>query len=318
MRENARKGLVLGLDVGGTSIKGVLGGVRGGVGEGESVEWVGRAQSAPYAKPGVEHVRAALRDLAAELMHSRDGLERVGAVGLCVPGVVEPATQRVSASVNMPGLVGVSLRELAAEAVGARGVEEGLKVSVVGDALAAAEECGRMLKLAQGERLMVIALGTGVGMVVLDGQQQLLVNPGTSGHFGQIDVSLDRDESKVPIGPDGGRGSLEAYIGLAALKARYGEGDRLRQSLSSLTVHDEPIRALVRGLRVVLAIYKPKVVVLAGGVGTALGQSAVAAELRKAVSRDLSRVVPVDWRLEFAVDGFYSARGAGYRAAQGC
>ncbi|MBL0870033.1 MAG: ROK family protein [Phycisphaerales bacterium] len=317
MRQNARNGLVLGLDVGGTSIKGVFGVMRGGGGEHESVEWVVRAQSAAYTKPTVEHVRAALRDLAAELMHSRDGAERVGAVGLCVPGVVEPTTQRVSASVNMPGLVGVSLRELAAEAVGTRGVEEGLKVSVVGDALAAAEECGRMLKLAEHERLMAVALGTGVGMVVLDGQQQLLVNPGTSGHFGQIDVSLDRDESKVPIGPDGGRGSLEAYIGLAALKARYGEGEQLRRALERITVDDDPIRALVRGLRVVLAIYKPRVVALLGGVGTALGQAAVARELQGAVSRDVSRVVPMDWRLEFAADGFYSARGAGNRAARG-
>lgn len=315
MRENARNDLVLGLDVGGTSVKGVLGVVRE---ECEGVEWVAAGQSWTYVNPGIDRVREALKGVTDELLSVRGSTERVGAVGLCVPGVVEKQTQRVSASVNMPGLVGVSLRQLAAEVVGERAVPSGLHVSVVGDALAAAEECGRLLKLANNERLMVVALGTGVGMVVLDGQQQLLVNPGTSGHFGQIDVSLDRDESNVPIGPDGGRGSLEAYIGLAALKARYGDGDRLRQSLNTLTVHDEPIRALVRGLRVVLAIYKPKVVVLAGGVGTALGQSAVAAELRGAVSRDLSRVVPVDWRLTFAVDGFYSARGAGDRAARGC
>ncbi len=318
MRVNGQSGLVLGLDVGGTSIKGVLGVVRDGGAEGDGVEWVAVAQSWTYVKPGVDRVREALKGVTDELLSVRGMSERVGAVGLCVPGVVEKQTQRVSASVNMPGLVGVSLRQLAAEVVGERAVPGGLHVSVVGDALAAAEECGRRLKLANGERLMVVALGTGVGMVVLDGEQQLLVNPGTSGHFGQIDVSLDRDESNVPIGPDGGRGSLEAYIGLAALKARYGEGEQLRKALERITVNDDPIRALVRGLRVVLAIYKPKVVVLAGGVGTALGQSAVAAELRKAVSRDLSRVVPVDWRLEFAVDGFYSARGAGDRAAQGC
>lgn len=314
MRES---GLVMGLDVGGTSIKGVLGVVRKNVRGDEPVEWVARAQSWAYSKPGVEAVRSALRDVAAELLQARDNVERVGAVGLCVPGVVEPATQRVSASVNMLGLVGVSLRELAAEAVGERAQGGGMHVSVVGDALAAAEECARVLKLAEGERLMAIALGTGVGMVVLDGQKQLLVNPGTSGHFGQIDVSLDRDESKVPIGPDGGRGSLEAYIGLAALKARYGEGEELRQALDHITVSDDPIRALVRGLRVVLAMYKPRVAALLGGVGTALGQSAVATELRGAVCRDLSRVVPSDWRLKFAKDGFYSARGAGYRAARG-
>jgi predicted NBD/HSP70 family sugar kinase len=316
MRES---GLVFGLDVGGTSIKGVLGVVRGGdggIGD-ESVEWVARAQSGVYSKPGVEIVRSALRDVAAELLRASDGTGRVGAVGLCVPGVVEPTTQRVSASVNMPGLVGVSLRELASDAVLERGQGGGLHVSVVGDALAAAEECRRALLVADGERLMAVALGTGVGMVVLDGQKQLLVNPGTSGHFGQIDVSLDRDESKVPIGPDGGRGSLEAYIGLAALKARFGDGESLRRGLAGITIGDDPIRALVRGLRVVLAIYKPRVVVLVGGVGAALGQSKVAGELRGAVSRDLSRVVPMDWRLAFAQDGFYSARGAGHRAANG-
>jgi hypothetical protein len=57
-----------------------------------------------------------------------------------------------------------------------------------------------------------------VGASVLDeGGKFLHVSGESPGHFGQLDVSLETDP---PIGPDGGAGSLEAYIGTAALIAR--------------------------------------------------------------------------------------------------
>ena len=52
--------------------------------------------------------------------------------------------------------------------------------------------------------------GTGVGASVVDGNGQFLhVSGETPGHFGQLDVSL---ETNAPIGPDGGKGSLEALV----------------------------------------------------------------------------------------------------------
>jgi len=60
--------------------------------------------------------------------------------------------------------------------------------------------------------------GGGVGGWGVDGGGKFLHVSGESpGHFGQLDVSLD---GEAPVGPDGGAGSLEAYIGTAALIAR--------------------------------------------------------------------------------------------------
>ncbi len=56
----------------------------------------------------------------------------------------------------------------------------------------------------------MISLGSGVGMSVLDDGVPLAVDENSPGHLGQINVSLD---SNPPIGPDGGAGGLEAYIG---------------------------------------------------------------------------------------------------------
>ena len=68
-------------------------------------------------------------------------------------------------------------------------------------------------------RLLVIVLGTGVGMSVMDAGGPLAVDGESPGHIGQMDVSV---EGHPVIGPDGGAGSLEGYVGAAALAERYG------------------------------------------------------------------------------------------------
>ncbi|MBV9490447.1 MAG: MFS transporter, partial [Verrucomicrobia bacterium] len=60
-----------------------------------------------------------------------------------------------------------------------------------------------------------LALGTGVGAAVLDDGVPLRVDGDSPGHLGQIDVSLD---DRAPIGPDGGAGSLEGYLGVPAIR----------------------------------------------------------------------------------------------------
>src|SRR5258708_31988407 len=75
-------------------------------------------------------------------------------------------------------------------------------------------------------RLLCLALGTGVGACVIDEGTFLHVSGESPGHFGQLDVSL---EDPAPIGPDGGAGSLEAYIGAAALAARDCGAEGLEQ-----------------------------------------------------------------------------------------
>jgi predicted NBD/HSP70 family sugar kinase len=174
-----------------------------------------------------------------------------------------------------------------------------LKV-VASDAVAAATDVAAGMK--QRGRLLAISLGTGVGAAVLDvddGQRLgrvLRVNGDSPGHLGQVDVSLTDDP---PVGPDGGAGGAEAYLGREALSGK---------DLGRLTVEDEPVRALVRLLRIGHALYRPDRIALLGGV--ALGMRHLKEDLQVSTQHQLTGLSRPGWELTFATDTFHAARGA--------
>ncbi|MGE3107474.1 MAG: ROK family protein [Phycisphaerales bacterium] len=288
----------LGIDIGGTSIKASL--IAG-----DAETWHGR--SLRYARPG----RDALADTLARVL--RPVLAQGGSieyVGLCAPGVLAPDASSIAMSINVPGLVGTRFDEL----LGAAGIDVGALQAppkVVTDAFAAATDASRVLNLAG--RVLALSIGTGVGACVLDAGVPLIVSGQGPGHFGQIDVSLAAGSlAGVPIGPDGGRGTLEGYIGVPALRSRY--GDDIESALASLTPDAVPCRALVRALRIAHALYRPQHVVLLGGVGIRLAH--IAEGLRAAVSHELTSVARPDWTLRCGTTDLHAARGAAWLA--GC
>lgn len=227
------------------------------------------------------------------------GAAGVGAVGLCAPGVQDAGGTMVVESVNVPGIVGVTFAELVRDAIGSA-----TGVRAVSDAHAGAYDlwCERELS----GRLLAIAIGTGVGACVLDGGEPLRVVGHSSGHLGQIDVSLDETGDAVPIGRDGGRGSLEAYIGLPAIeKATSRTAD---DAVYTLTVDSAGVRALVRAIRIAHAIYRPNHIGLLGGVGVRL--EGLIPGMVDAVSRDLTRLARPGWTLFTGSSDFHSASGA--------
>jgi predicted NBD/HSP70 family sugar kinase len=134
-----------------------------------------------------------------------------------------------------------------------------------------------------------------------------------------MDVSLD---DHAPIGPDAGRGSLEAYLGLPALRARFTPPNRpppddaaLAHALASMTERDEPLRALARAIRILHALLRPDHVRLLGGVGILLEPTLPT--LRTLVERDLTRVAKPVWSLSCADDRYLAAVGAAMGAALG-
>jgi predicted NBD/HSP70 family sugar kinase len=208
--------------------------------------------------------------------------------------------QAVALSVNVPGIVGVALDDLVAEALGRR-----VPVRVVSDAHAAAYDVWQTRGL-KG-RLLAISLGTGVGACVLDDGVPLRVTrEGSSGHLGQVDVSLEVPGEEVPVGPDGGRGSLEAYIGLAALVRRYGAD--VEAALAKMGPEAPPLAGLARAIRIAHAIYRPDVVCLLGGVGVGLRNALPA--LRARIQADLTRIARPGWSLFTGDDDLHAARGA--------
>jgi predicted NBD/HSP70 family sugar kinase len=273
----------LGVDVGGTSVKLAL--LEGG-----KTLWTG--QSPFYAKPSGDELRAAIRAAAA-------GRDTAAAVtGICVPGLLSPDRSHVELSVNVPGLMGIPLVRLVHDSLG----EQTGPVKVINDAMAATRDFADTYQL-RG-RVMAIALGTGVGAAILDDGVMLRVEGASSGHIGQVDVTL----ADAPvIGPDGGAGSLEGYLGVPALKQRYGEN--LNAVLPTLKRDSVALRALARAIRIAHAIYRPQHIGILGGIGVRLAPAL--GELEAAVRENLTSVAYPGWTIRCGNDDFHAARGAG-------
>src|SRR4051812_44121038 len=133
---------VLGIDIGGSSVKAAV------LEDGQVVR---SGASGRYSRPSPEQVAEAIREAAG------DGAAGVGAVGLCVPGLLDETKERVTFSVNVPGLEGTRLSNLVAASVGT-GVG---RVVVATDSNAAAYDLYHTRRL--GGRMMVFVIGTGIG-----------------------------------------------------------------------------------------------------------------------------------------------------------
>lgn len=303
----------LGIDIGGTSIK--VAALRDG-----QTLWTRR--SAPYQQPDRAQLITTLRET---LPHD---IPHFDAVGLCVPGLLDRATRTVTHSINVPSLNGLPLDDLLttclpippSSGTPGEGRNGGIQSQIANrqsqisnppllltDTYAAAYDIYSSRSLTG--RLLLLALGTGVGAAVWDDAGPLHVDGESPGHFGQIDVSLD---ANPPIGLDGGAGSLEAYLGAPALRLRYGE--HFASVLRSLPITDPPLRALARAIRIAHAIYRPHHICLAGGIGNLFRPLLPA--LRESISMHLSQIARPDWTLTCGDDDYHAARGAAKRAVE--
>ena len=246
---------VIGIDVGGTSIKGAR-----------------FADDGSIARRGVvptpQHdVAATVRALAAELIDggnidggnidggSIDG-GIVTAVGVAVPGIVEDGVVRYAANLAWRD---VPLRALLADALG-------LPVTVAHDVGAAA------LAEAGDDELLYVSLGTGIGAALVAGGQ---VRHGATGQVAEI--------GHIPVWPDGepcacGQfGCLEVYASAAGVARRYGRpgatsADVLARSGSEPAAGaawSDAVTALGLALATATLLFDPARIVLGGGLAQA-------------------------------------------------
>ena len=277
----------LGLDIGGTAAKLAL--RRGG-----EVIWTGRTPA--YDRPTAGALAEAVRAALADAPHAN-----LDAVGLCVPGLLDAGRTRVELSVNLPALMELTLADLVARSLDGPPP----RLEVLNDAVAGGIDLAASRRLAG--RVLVLAIGTGIGMAVLDDDRPLLVEGQSPGHIGQVDVSLP--DAPV-IGPDGGAGSLEGYLGAPALAARYGDA---ALALDQLDADAPPARALAKAIRICHAIYRPQHVALIGGIGIRL--SHVLPALRERIEANLTSIARTGWTLACGDDDFHAARGAAMMAS---
>ena len=271
--------IFLGIDIGGTSVKSAA--LQDG-----AILWNGRSER--YKRPSTDQLVNAIKQACNALNGP------VTRAGLCVPGLLDEGRSQVMISSNVPGLVGVPLQELVSRAVPGNG---SLPV-VVSDANATAFDIYNTEHLTG--RLLALALGTGVGAAVLDEGIPLRVDGDSPGHLGQIDVSI---EGKPVIGPDGGRGGVEGYLGAAALRKRYGA-----DPTAKIQAGDPPFRALVRLLRICHAVYRPHHICLAGGTGIRLKR--LIEPLKRATEVELTNIARKGWTLFAARSDYHAAAGA--------
>ncbi len=198
---------LIGVDVGGTNLR--VGVVNQ---HGVVLEQRVQADFASFCRnqPPQESLDFILDTLSGAIQEARAYYPQVRAVGIGFPGFIDPATQVVTQSPNMPGLHDVDLVAPLSRVLK-------LPVLVENDALAAgygeyiANDC-------DAASLVYIGLGTGVGgSVVLDGKPY----PGVHG------VSMEIGHLIVDPGGRlcgcGNRGCLEQYASASGVALTYAE-----------------------------------------------------------------------------------------------
>jgi predicted NBD/HSP70 family sugar kinase len=311
---------VLGVDIGGSSVKAMV-----------LDDWlrdVARAASDRYSRPKRRELLAAMRQAVERLGLGPGAWD---ATAVCAPGQRD-GFGTVVKCINLPGLVNTSpetlLDEVAPTARASRvrlDAFQGAEIefplllrSPISDAHAAGYDiqplltvertfapCGGLRMGMRRPRLLAISIGTGVGACVLNGFEPLRVVGMSSGRFGQMDVSVPLEDGSIPVGPDGGRGGLEAYLGAPALLARL--GPPAESIVDRLEADDPEITALVRAIRIGHAIYGPDAVALLGGTGIRLKR--LGAQIKRAVKDQLTSVATPGWSLVFGRDDYHAARG---------
>lgn len=277
----------LGIDIGGSSVKTAL------LHDGRVVK---TGQSRRYRRPDAGQLRAAI----SEAMEGLGSLHTASAVGLCLPGLFDHATRRITRSVNVPGLVDVNIDDLLRPLLAAN-----TRPVVVSDALAAATDA--VIELGLTGRVLAISIGTGIGASVLDDGRPLVFTGAGAGHIGQVDVTVHEPDRPPPIAPDGGRGGLEGYFGLPALILRYGED--VEGFLAARARGDEvPFVALARAIRIAHAMYRMDHCVLLGGIGIRLAR--VLPVLQRLVDDQLTVLARPGWMLRCGTTDHHAAVGA--------
>ena len=224
MRRNSEVSLtVLGLDIGGTRIKGAI------------VAEDGRILAARQIQTpaSMEEFRAGLRSLVSELVIPP---WTPGAVGVACKGIIDTASTRIIA---LPGtlsyLEGYLLSELLYPALPADCpvvADNDARVALIGECLwGAARDC---------HNACMLTLGTGIGGAILANGQILRGAGGIAGHLGHMTVDYQGGDCIC-----GGRGCIETIFSARALESHayalvhHGVATSLREiGPSSITCAD--------------------------------------------------------------------------------
>ena len=294
-----QRDLVIGVDVGGTTVKAALL-------DSDGLEYGHRERPTPR-QLGPEAVIETIVGVIAELREKVPAAARLCAVGLVVPGVVN-AQQGIAVYAANIGWRQLPLRQIVAEAVGLPVV---LDHDVRAAGLAELElGAGRGL-----QEVLFVALGTGVAAAVITRGQ---VSAGATGRAGEL--------GHLPVFPGGElcacgqRGCTETYASGAALSRRYsaasGITDVPAEAVISRAAAGDPVAdaifndaliALGRALVHYVLLMDPELIIMGGGM------AAAGAALIQPLTREVK--AGLAWRPAPTISNGKFAGDAGYRGA---
>jgi glucokinase len=259
----ARRDLVAGVDVGGTTIKAALF-------DSDGVEYASSKRPTPRHL-GPDAVVATMIEAIVELRAQVPEAARLQAVGLVVPGIVD-AEQGIAVYATNIGWDALPLRQIVAEAIG-------LPVVLDHDVRAAglAE-----LELGAGRGLqdvLYVALGTGVAAAVITRGQVLTGATGRAGELGHLPVFPEGEWCAC-----GQRGCTETYASAASVSRRYsaatGSSEVPAEEVLSRAAAGDPIAdrifhdavtALGRALVHCVLLMDPELILIGGGMAASGG-----------------------------------------------
>jgi glucokinase len=299
----ARRDLVVGVDVGGTTIKAALF-------DSDGLEYASSKRPTPRHL-GPDAVVATTIEAIVELRAQVPEAARLQAVGLVVPGIVD-AEQGIAVYAANIGWDALPLRQIVAEAIG-------LPVALDHDVRAAglAE-----LELGAGRGLqdvLYVALGTGVAAAVISKGQVLTGATGRAGELGHLPVFPEGEWCAC-----GQRGCTETYASAASVSRRYsaasGSSEVPAEEVLSRAAAGDPIAdrifhdavtALGRALVHYVLLMDPELILIGGGMA-ASGEMLLHPLIREVQAGLAWRPAPTISIGQFAGDA--GRRGAGLLA----
>jgi predicted NBD/HSP70 family sugar kinase len=245
---------VLGIDIGGRYLRMALADVTGAT----------RARADVETDHGSAESVLAMIPAVAERLIADAGVprERLAGAVVGVPGVVEPASGRVSLAENVPGLAGEPVADRVQEVLGAPAqVVNDVNLAAIGERDHGA---GRGV-----QSFVFVSVGTGLGAGIVVGGE--LVS-GSHGAAGEIDLLRPVASGFDPSAP-----AIRAYA--AELQAEHGSGESPPDTIEifararagdrlALGITNEVARRVCAHIVPIAAIVDPELVVLGGGVGS--------------------------------------------------
>lgn len=231
----------IGIDVGGTKVRAIAAGADG-------------LPVSVFSEPTEPDLVPQLCRIVADM-----GGESLRAVGVGVPGAVDPISGLISQIPNIPLINGVALAPLLSARLG-------VPVRVEND-LSAAALAEHDLGGHDAETLAVLAAGTGIGLGIVHAGSIVQGRGGAAGEIANLPLADGRElEDAVSIS-----GLKSAYL-VHGGSPEHEVRDIIRGAesggIAQLAAVDEYARHLSTGVRIVTSVLDPGLIVLTGGIGS--------------------------------------------------